>query len=428
VANNNFDSNITEKLARVFLEHFDSERVLSKNVDTQMLDGKFDPSTGDRTAFKRRTDFVSKRTPDGDISATTSTPITTGKAFGIVQDYFTEEVDFSEAEQALEMDQEDQLLAPMATRIKTDVELDFAAFMAKNSGLLSGDYGVAISKWDHIAEMGAVMHAHGIPMDGSWCATVNPFTQRSLASDQRSLGAGGPAGSLISDAHRKAIITENFAGLKVMTATTLDSITIAAGADRAGTLASNPDVTYVTHKDTMVQDLAVTGFQANLVVQAGEVIQIAGRNRLNLATRKPIIDETASNVLYTGVVVEGVTLSGAGAGTIKVSGPAIFETGGAYNSVDSAPVSGDVVTLLGSAGDIIQPNLFWHKQAFSIGSVPIKKLYSTDTIATTEDGLQFRISKGTSFRENKQIVRIDFRPAYAVLNPFFAGQGFGITP
>jgi hypothetical protein len=52
-------------------------------------------------------------------------------------------------------------------------------------------------------------------------------------------------------------------------------------------------------------------------------------------------------------------------------------------------------------------------------------LYSTDTIGELKDGLQFRVSKYADGDANKQIVRIDFRPAYAVLNPFFAGQAFG---
>ena len=54
-----------------------------------------------------------------------------------------------------------------------------------------------------------------------------------------------------------------------------------------------------------------------------------------------------------------------------------------------------------------------------------QKLHSTDTLATTKDGLQLRVSKGVGFLENQQKVRIDFRPAYACLNPFFAGKGFG---
>ncbi|ANJ65517.1 putative coat protein [Pseudoalteromonas virus vB_PspP-H6/1] len=418
---NNFDSNFTRKLARSFIEGFEANRVISKNVNTQLLDGKFAPDTGDKVDFKRPTDYKSKRTANGDISALNRSDIITGKATGEVQEYFTVDVDFDEADEALKMDQIDELLNPATKRLATDLELDFAKFTMKNAGLMAGSYGTAVSEWDHVAEAGAIMQASGIPMDDDWCYFANPFTQRKLASNQRSLG--GETGTM--SANERAVITDMFAGMKVMTATTLPTLVTGSGADRAGTLASDPVVTYVAHKDTMVQTLAVAGMQANLEVKAGEKIQIAGRNRLNLATRQPMIDETGAVILFTGTVAADVTLSGTGTGNITVTGPAIYEADGAYNTVDSAPVSGDVVTLLGSASTLYQPNLFWHKQAFSIGSVPIKKLYSTDTIATTEDGLQIRVSKYADGDKNKQIVRFDLRPAYAALNPFFGGHGFG---
>ena len=424
---NNFDSNITRKLARVFLDKTESTRVLSKNVNTQLLSNAFNPSTGDTIDFKRPTDYKSSRTATGDVSGGNAESIITGKASGTVQDYFTVELDWAEADEAIKMDQLDELIAPAAQRIVTDLEVDYANFMRKNAGLLAGTYGTAVSTWDHVASAGAVMASTGIPSDSGWCYAVNPYTQTNLSSNQRSLGAGGSAGGLISEAHRKAILSDDFAGMKVMTATTLSSATSGAGADRVGALASNPDVTYATAKDTMTQSLAVSGFQADLAIKAGEVVQITGRNRLNLSTRQPIIDDAGANVVFTATVKADVTLSGTGTGTIVVSGPAIYEANGAYNTVDSAPVSGDVVTLLGAASTIYQPNLFWHKQAFGIGSVPIKKLYSTDTLATTKDGLQIRVSKGASIRENKQIVRFDLRPAYSVLNPFFAGQGWGAS-
>tara|TARA_R110000822_G_scaffold104571_2_gene231608 strand:+ start:5890 stop:7164 length:1275 start_codon:yes stop_codon:yes gene_type:complete len=422
---NNFDSNTTRTLARSFLDSFESQRVLSKNVNTQFLSNAFNPSTGDTVDIKRPTDYKSTRTAGGDISGGTAQSIITGKASGTVQDYFTVELDWAEADEAIKMDQLDELIAPAATRIVTDLEVDYADFMRKNTALLAGTYGTAVTTWDDVAQAGAVMSSSGIPADNPWCYAVNPYTQTSLASNQRSLGAGGSAGSLISDAHRKAIMSEDFAGMKVMTATTLSSTTSHSGADRVGALASNPDVTYVTAKDTMTQTLALSGFQANLQIRAGEVIQITGRNRLNLSTRQPIINAAGANVVFTATVTTAVTLSGTGTGNVVITGPAIFEATGAYNTVDSAPVATDVVTLLGAASTIYQPNLFWHKQAFSIGSVPIKKLYSTDTLATTKDGLQIRVSKGASIRENKQIVRFDFRPAYGSLNPFFAGQGWG---
>lgn len=418
---NSFDSNFTRSLAKVFVNEFETNRVISKNVNTQLLSGRFGPDSGENVDFKRPTDYTSKRTATGDISGGTRAPIITGKATGTVQNYFTVDVDFDEADEALKMDQLDQLLRPAAKRIVTDLELDFANFCMKNNGLLAGTFGTAVTTWDHVAEAGALMQASGVPMDDDWCYFANPFTQRKLASNQRSLG--GETGSMT--ANQKAVITDMFAGMKVMTATTLGTFTTGAGADRAGTLSANPTVTYLAHKDTMVQSLAITGFQASLQIRAGEKVQITGRNRLNLSTRQPIVDETGAQILFTGTVTEAVTLDASGNGTITVAGPAIYEASGAYNTVDSAPVSGDVVTLLGAASTLYQPNLFWHKQAFSIGSVPIKKLYSTDTIATTEDGLQIRVSKYADGDKNKQIVRFDLRPAYAVLNPFFAGQGFG---
>lgn len=424
---NNFDSNITQKLTRVFLEKMESDRVLSKNVNTSLLSGVFNPSTGDTVSYKRPTDYKSSRTSDGDISATTASSIITGKASAVVQDYITVEVDYLEAKQALEMDQLDQLLAPAVTRIKTDLELDFAKFALKNTALVAGTVGVPAETWDDVAGARSIMEASGVPMTDDWCYFVNPFTQRKLASTNRSLGAGGSAGGLVKTAVDKATIDENFAGMKVMTASTLALYNTQAGADRAGTLSANPVVTYLAAKDTMKQTLAVTGFQANLVVKAGETITIAGRYRLNLSTREAIIDETGASVLWSATVNEDVTLGATGNGNIVVTGPAIYEATGAYNTVDSAPVSGDVVTLLGAASTNIQPNLFWHKQAFGIGFVPIEKLYSTDTVGTTEDGLQVRVSKGASIRENKQIVRFDIRPAYAVLNPFLAGHGFGMA-
>jgi hypothetical protein len=161
-------------------------------------------------------------------------------------------------------------------------------------------------------------------------------------------------------------------------------------------------------------------------VKAGEIITIAARNRLNLSTRRPILDGTGATIIFSGVVTADVTLGASGEGTLVVSGAAIYEANGQYNTVASAPVSGDVVTLLGSASTLYQPAMFYHKQAFGLGTVKLPKLYEGDTIATTEDGMSIRVTKYSDGDANKQKIRFDLLPAYATFNPFFAGQGFGI--
>jgi hypothetical protein len=219
--------------------------------------------------------------------------------------------------------------------------------------------------------------------------------------------------------------------MKVLSANTLGSYTTDTVADRDGTVVGVTVSTYLAAKDSMTQIIGVENFGNNLDIFAGETITVvAGTNslsRLNLSTREAIVDATGSAIIWSATVTEDVTLSGTGTGNITVTGPAIFEANGQYNTATQAIAAGDVVSLKGAVSTLIQPALFWQKQAFTLATVPIKRLHSTDTIATTEDGMQMRVSKGSNFLENEQLVRIDFRPAYGVLNPFFAGQGFGLT-
>jgi len=417
---NNFDSNFTRKLMMKVLDRFETNRSISKNVNTQLFKGAFNPNTGSSIDIKRPTDYASHRSATGDISSNKS-DIITGKATATVQDYITVGVDYTEAAEALELGTDkSRLFDDIATRIVTDLETDFAGFAMKNAGLRSGTVGTGVDSWADVAASGALMNASGIPA-GDWFYALNPYSQVALANEQRSLGVNPQAGS----ANSKAVVAENFAGMTVKTATTLASYTTGVGADRAGTVTGTTDVTYVTAKDTMTQSIAVTAFQANLVVAAGETIAITGRNRLNLSTRQPIVDAAGAQVVFTGTVTSAVTLNGSGAGTLVITGPAIYEATGAYNTVDSVVTAGDIVTLGGAASTVIQPNLFWHRDAFAIASVPIMKLHSTDTVATTKDGLQLRCSKYSNGDTNTQTVRFDLHPAYGVMNPFFAGQAFG---
>ena len=419
---NNFESNFTREVMKKTLAPFQSSRVLSKNVNTQLFAGKFNPDSGTVIDVKRPTDYTAQETADGDIS-TTRSDIINGKASATVQNYITVAVDYDEVDEALKMGDKSEMWQSIGNRIVTKLETNFAAFAMKNLGLNYGAPGQGVDSWAEVAGAGALMKASGIDDSKAWCYFLNPYSQVALATEQRSLGVNPEAGS----ANSRATVASNFAGFDVKTATTLSTYTSSAGADRAGTLTGAPDVTYLTAKDTMTQSFPITAFQANLVVKAGEQLQVTGRNRLNLNTREPIIDASGANVVYVGTVVADVTLNGSGAGNIVVTGPAIFEAAGAYNTVASSPTTSDVVTLLGAASATHQPNLFWHPDALTIASVPIKKLHSTDTLATTADGLQLRCSKFSDGAANKQTVRFDLHPAFGCLNPFMGGHGYGVA-
>ena len=420
---NSLSSNITRPLARVFLNAFQSSRVLTKTVDTQLLSGRFSPSTGSSVDFKRPHDYNTIRTAGGDISASDKSDIIAGKATGTVQPYFTVATEFTNIQEALELDQLEQILAPMARRIVTDIETDLGGYMMKNASLRYGAHGIFADAWTDIAGAGALLDSVGVPPEADKFYVMNPFTATKLASAQNGLNASD---GLVRTAWENSQISANFGGLRALTSQSLNTFTSGTGADRAGTLSAAPNATYLAAKDTMTQSIAVTALQASMVVKAGDMIKIADVNRLNINSRTAMIDENGAAVHWTGVVTADVTLSGAGAGTLVVAGPAIFEANGQYNTVDAAPASGAVVTLLSASNTTYQPNLFYMKQAFGIGTVKLPKLYSTDTIATTEDGMSIRVSKYSDGDANTQKVRFDCLPAYATFNPFMAGHGFGV--
>jgi hypothetical protein len=421
---NTFESNFTRKVAMKVTDRFEANRVLSKNVDTQLVAGQFNADSGTQVDVKRPTDHTVISSSDGDIS-TTRSDIITGKATATVQDYITVAVDYNEVDEALKMGSDmDRFWDDIANRMVVDLELKFADFAMKNLGLNYGDPDQGVNSWAEVAGAGALMQSSGVPMNKKWCYFLNPHSQVALATEQRSLGVNPEAGS----ANAMATINKNFAGFDVKTATTLPTYTLPTTGDLVGAVtAVLPDVTYATAKDTMTQSIALDGVGTFTgTIPAGTTIQVTGVNRLNLSTRNPIVDATGASIVYSATVTADASFT-TGAGTIIVTGPAIYEASGAYNTVSRAIIENDVVTFMGTDATTFQPNLFWHPDALTIASVPIKKLHSTDTIATTADGLQMRISKFSDGAANKQTVRFDLHPAFGAMNPFFGGHGYGVA-
>jgi len=420
---NNFDSNFTRTLAKVFLKRIIASRVLIKTVDTQLLTGKFNPDSGANVDFKRPTAYRSVRSSGGDITGT-KRDIIAGKATGTVKDFFTVPMDYNNVDEALKMGQLDELIGPAITGIINDLEVDFGLYMMKNCNLSYGTPGTAVDAWSDVAGAGALLDATGVPSDSPWYYIMSPGQEVALSPAQSALASGSV--EMVNNSFQRAMIHQNFGGMQVMRSNALPSRTVTTAADLAGTLSATPTATYVTYKDTMTQSLAVAGFTADAVVKAGDIVEITGRYRVNRATNQVVFDASGNRVKFRGVVTADVTLSGTGTGTLVVAGPGIYEASGAYNSVDSALTSGDVITILGTSAATVQPAMFYHPQAFGLGFAKLPKLHSTDTVVETEDGLSFRVSKYADGDANKQTVRFDLLPAYATFNPFFAGQGFGV--
>ncbi|MCK4705063.1 MAG: head protein, partial [Gammaproteobacteria bacterium] len=331
---NNLSSNTTTPLAKGFLKAVESTRVLTKAVDTQLLTGKISPSSGTTADFKRPHKYNSIETAGGDISSSAKSDIISGKATGTVQNYITVATEWENIEEATELDELDKILAPMARECVTKLELNMGAYMLQNSGLSHGTVGTVADAWSDVQQTGALMQSLGVPQDGRWNYVMNPFTAGGLADAQNGLTA---ADGLVRTAWEKAQISRDFGGMMAMTSNALTSYTTGAGADRVGALNADPIVTYVAHKDTMIQTLVIKTVDAVLPVKAGDVVEITGRNRVNLDTGEVVYDETGAAIPWRATVTADA-VAVAGIVTVLVAGPAIFEANGQYNTVDSAPL------------------------------------------------------------------------------------------
>lgn len=420
MANSFNPSNITNKVMRAFLKRFESSLVLCKTIDTQLYDGEFTPQFGDKIRIKRPLRYKTIRTSDGDLTGESAAPIIVGNAFAEVQDFITVYVELSNKDEALEADQLEELLNPTAIEVVTELENSLATFMRTNVNLSTGTPGTAVTTWEQVANSGALMQSIGVPA-GDWYYVMNPYTQTKLASAQ----SGLLADKLVTSAWERAQISMNFGGMRAISSNALSTFTNGTCADRAGTLAATPSGLYTTYKDTMIQTLSVAGFTAGGVIAAGEVVEITGRYYLNQSTRNTVVDAAGTVLKFRGVVTETATMNSSGAGSIKIAGPGIYEATGAYNTVSAALTSGDVITVLGSSAATVAPNLFFHKQAFSLASVKLPKLNTWDTVAKSQSGFSCRVTKFSDGVKNMQQYRIDMLPAFACNNPFFGGLGYG---
>lgn len=425
---NDLSSNITRQLLRVFLPAFERQRVLSKTVNTQTFQGRFNPSSGDYVDIKRSHQYLAKRTAGGDISALTANSIISGKATAQVQQYITVDIDWTNKEEALQLDQLETILKPAAETCCIELETSFCDFMIRNAGLSIGTPGTPIDSWTDVASQMSLMKSIGVPTMGNIYSVMNPFTIQNLASAQTGLSAD--PSRLVQVAWERAQIASPFAGLNCISSNSMSTWTVSDSADQAGALAADPDGTYVTHKDTMIQSLSVTGLTAAAVVKAGDILEFPGtgalaRSFVNVRTQKTVFGADGNPIPWRCVVTADATMDGSGDGTLLVAAPAIYEASGQYNNISAALASGDVFNILGTASTEYQPDLFYTRDAFAIAFVKLPKIYATDTIAVSSDGISIRCTKYGDGDANTNKVRFDILPAFGVMNPMWAGKAFG---
>lgn len=146
--------------------------------------------------------------------------------------------------------------------------------------------------------------------------------------------------------------------------------------------------------------LSVSGFGANLQVEAGTILTIAGCNRVRPATG------TDTGLPNQFRVTTTVSLDGTGAGVLTVD--PIYSTGG-YRNVTALPANAAVVTILGTAGKIYRQSLMYHQDAFVMGTGRLPDTTDAGAPAkfVTEGGFEMRMNRQALIRDDSQDTRFD---------------------
>jgi len=138
-----------------------------------------------------------------------------------------------------------------------------------------------------------------------------------------------------------------------------------------------------------------------------------------------VLDSSGNKIPFTAVIQSAANSDGSGAVTVTISGSSIYEAG-KFDNCDSALTNGDVVTVLGAASTVYKPNIFFHKDAVTLATIPLPRLHSTDAYITTKDGFSIRVSKYANGDKNTNKVRFDLLAAFGVINPHMVGRAFGV--
>lgn len=167
--------------------------------------------------------------------------------------------------------------------------------------------------------------------------------------------------------------------------------------------------------------LAVDGWSNSVtnVVRAGDVFTIAGVYAVNP------VNKAVSSVLRQFVVTAAANSTGGGAIAAMAISPAIT-TSGPYQNVSAGPADDALLTFLGTAATAYPANIMFHRDAFTLVTVPLELPRGAAYKArATYEGLSVRVINDYDIDNDVDIIRLDIMYGWKTIYPELACRIFG---
>jgi hypothetical protein len=173
--------------------------------------------------------------------------------------------------------------------------------------------------------------------------------------------------------------------------------------------------TTISAQGTASVGLSFTG--SSKTWKQGDVFTIAGVYAVNPQTR-----ETTGSLQQFVVTAD---TSGSSTATVTVS-PAIYTATNALATVDSFPVSGAVVTMLGSAASQYAQNLVYHRDAITFATADLLLPNGVDMASrAVHNGISLRVVRQYDINNDRMPCRIDVLYGYSAIRPAMAARIWG---
>lgn len=342
----------------------------------------------------------------------TQVPITVQPEFGI-------DWAFQDFDNTLTVDKfEDRYCKPFGSQLAAELDLRIGRYMKANIANFSGTPGTGPSS------AGAALNA-GVMLDNNSCPRTHGTRTFALTPTANAAMVGGITGffndqKTVGAQYKTGMMQVDSLGMNFQMSQNMPTHTVGAlgGTPLVNGLQGLINAGATDNPSAIATSLVTNGWTAAIAVRlkAGDVFTIAGVNGVNPVSKQDL------GVLQTFVVTADASSDGSGNLTAVIS-PAII-AGGAYQNVTAQAAAGAAITIkTGTAATGYAQNILFHKDAFTLVTVPMGVPNGIDMGHESEyQGVNLRFVRGFDILNNKRISRFDILAGYGALRPEWAAR------
>lgn len=299
----------------------------------------------------------------------------------------------------------DRYLKPMANALASQIDKAGLALATTTVYNATGTPGTTPSTLRTYLDARAIAVEQGMPVDNELAIVINPAAEAAIVDALKGL--------FHSSTEIERQYKEGKMGMAIGAKWSMDAL---IASRTVGTQGGTPLVNGASQTGT---SLITDGWSNSItnVLRAGDIFTIAGVYAVN-----PITKDTTGR-LQQFVVTAAASSNGSGQTTLSIA-PAI-STSGTTQNVSAGPADNAAITVLGTGGLTSATNILFHRDAFTLATIPMQTYGGLDKSANEYDpdtGISVRFTQGMDVTNDKLLVRADVLFGWAATRPEWAAR------